>query len=140
MKKIFNLETIVSIEVSDREVCKSVSFRPKGRGNGMFSRNIIPEGFYSWNNNYVTSEEILSGEFLEKMESPIVPPISGYKLLIDRDVVYHPPYVRLRFADQQELVRTFKSHVDAMEYAKEMADAGINVQLDLQSEKITRKN
>ena len=119
MKK-FNLGTLVSVEVVDRNPYTRLTYNKRRR----CFFGVKPEGFYFFTGGsyrLITTEQILSGDFIDDIANPIIPPKTGNKLLIEENVAYYPPYVRLRFADKQEFIRVFPTYDAALAYEKKIA-------------------
>jgi len=116
VRKIFNLESLVSVEIYDKHVCYCLTYEPFKKsfwGNtkaGFYSILSIESGF-------LTKEEVERGVY------------NDIPLIVENNVVYFRPYVELTFASGTNHIREFNDYESAIEWGEQTASKGIKVQL-----------
>lgn len=109
-EKIFNLEMLVSVEINDKKRYNLLEYRP-------FKKSFWgdrKEGFYHAMSSYCYSkEEIEKGGFCDIV------------LLVEDNIVFFKPYVRLTFAGGQTFIKEFETIEAAVEWGNFKAKTGI---------------
>lgn len=113
MEKIFNLETIVSVEVHDKQECLYLTYCP-------FKKSFwgtTKEGFHDIFGSSYTKAELES---------------TGYnrvRLVVEDNKAFYKPYVELTFTSGKNHIREFLNFHDAEMWGHTIAKKGINSQL-----------
>lgn len=125
MKKIFNLEMLVSIHVCDKRICKDIVYLP-------FKKNLFKnrkEGFYL--KEYfgsINTDVCLSKNQLENGK------YNNIKFLVIENIVYYRPYVELCFLGEHNIVEKFNSIDEAVIWSKEKARKSIKISYEFNDE------
>lgn len=117
MATIFNMEALVSVTVKGRKKEIDLKFKPFKKS---FWGN-TKEGFYdvfSMCDDYCyTAEELVSGKYYDT------------KLIVENNVAYYRPYVRLNFMAGQTYIQEFDTYCEALAWGQEQANKGMKVKL-----------
>lgn len=117
MRSIYNLETLVGIQLHNRVKSNSIEWRPAKRG--MFSKR---EECYVCTDTgeCYTQKQLEDGEY------------NNIKFIVDGSTVYHRPYVAMFFVNSKlDFIKEFDVHTDAQDWGNEQAKLGINIKLIL---------
>lgn len=109
MKRIYNLETLVEIELCGKKENKTFKWHPEKRWFFGLVR-IYPERYCNKYDTtaYVQESYLTSGKYCD------------IKLIVENKKVYFKPYVKLYFMGNVETCKEFDTYAEAEVFAKEI--------------------
>lgn len=117
MKSIYNLETLVGVQIFKKVKVENLEWRP-AKKKWLNSRE---EGYIcTETGNFYTAEQIENGD------------CHNVAYVIDGNTVYHKPYVALFFVNSKlDFTKEFDKYDEAYNWGIEQANKGITVKLIL---------
>lgn len=112
MKKIFNSEMIVSVEVHDKKESNGIEWYPAK--TNFFGRKVQQEGFYS--NSYDKDGWPIWRRYEESDLMVGLGP-NGFKYIVENKKCYFRPYVTINYVDQSKANFYFSTFELANQFA-----------------------
>jgi hypothetical protein len=107
MKHIYNLDTVIKINVNDR--CKTNRFKFVEEEKKTFWNHGNKAGYITlWDNYVYSKEELENGKY------------DGIKFLFVDDEMFYRPYVEVLFPNDIKHIKKFNTYEEAQEYANEI--------------------
>lgn len=107
MKQIFNLDTVIKINVGDRRKSKNFKFVDEQKKS--FWGHGHKAGYVTlWGDKVYTKEELEKGEY------------ENIKYLFIGDEIFYRPYVEVIFPEKIVHYKTFDTYEEAQEYGNEL--------------------
>ena len=124
-KEIFNLKELVSVEIRDKKECRYVKYKLYKKS---FWGDTIEGFYYEYSDACYTKEAVENEVFF------------GMSLLVENNIAYYFPYVRLTFTGEAKTIREFKTYTEAEAWGNEMSQKGMNSRLIIDGESYTTEN
>lgn len=113
--KIYNLETIISVKIFDKEVSKSYYYVPAK--SYFFGKIKIAERI----ERKYDYKQFKIEDFKTHLDG-------NTNMFIDNNIVYYKPYVRIHFVDGSTKQREFNTYKEALDWGQDIAKRGIKIQ------------
>lgn len=113
MRKIFNLDALVKVEIMDKKQCTYFTYQPYKK-------------YWFWEQKemfYMMFNDCYTPDYLREKG------IEGIKFIVEGDKVFYRPEVTLTFAGKASVSKSFDTYQQALEWGKEQADKNISTQL-----------
>jgi len=109
-KTLYNLNQLVSVEIRDRKICLHLTYKPFKKSFWSITKEGFYEDYSDWR---YTKEDIENGSY------------NKIKFIVEDNVVYYYPYVKLIFAGEVDMVREFKTYQEALGWGEKMSLEGM---------------